>query len=233
MEEKTKIDVLDHGYVRLIASMGNDLTICRSARVSYDADWRAGDDDDKDSKLIQSMMRRGHTSPFEHVVITFEVKAPIFVFRQWHRHRTWSYSELSARYAPMKEDYYVPDANQITGQHPTDKQMRGTEPHEFAELFRSNIDSASAASFNAYESLLRRGVARELARCVLPVNMYSRMFATVNLHNLFKFLRLRLDEHAQYEIRVYAEALRSLAYDVVPVSMTAFDYQLKKEGGSK
>lgn len=227
--EAPKIDVLDHGYVRLIDHMGSDLSIVRAARVSFDADWRAGDDDDKDSKLIQSMMRRGHTSPFEHVVMTFEVKAPIFVFRQWHRHRTWSYSELSARYAPMKEDYYVPDANQITGQHLTDKQMRGTEPHEFAELFRSNIDSASAASFNAYESLLRRGVARELARTVLPVNMYSRMFATVNLWNFFRFVKLRSDEHAQHEIRVYSDAMLKLAEQIAPVAVMAFIDSLNKD----
>jgi thymidylate synthase (FAD) len=228
-DEAPKIDVLDHGYVRLIASMGNDLTICRSARVSYDADWRAGDDDDKDSKLIQSMMRRGHTSPFEHVVITFEVKAPIFVLRQWHRHRTWSYSELSARYAPMKEEFYVPDALQITQPHEHDKQMRSDKTIDAAHLAQELIADRGHIAYANYQQLLQLGVARELARTVLPVNMYSRMFATVNLWNFFRFVKLRSDEHAQYEIRVYSDAMLKLAEQIAPVAVKAFIDSLNKD----
>lgn len=110
----TKIDVLNHGFVRLVDHMGSDLSIVRNARVSYDAEWRAGEDEGKDAKLIDYLVRNHHTSPLESVNFTFEVKAPIFVFRQWHRHRTWSFNEVSARYSELPEEFYVPDEVQIS-----------------------------------------------------------------------------------------------------------------------
>src|SRR6478736_155840 len=118
------INVLDHGFVRMIDHMGGDLSVVRAARVSYDAAWRAGEDDGSDAKLIRYLWKNKHTSPFEAVTFTFEVKAPIFVFRQWHRHRTWSFNELSARYRELPEEFYVPDPSQIGVQATSNKQMR-------------------------------------------------------------------------------------------------------------
>src|ERR1700679_377943 len=119
-----KVDVLDHGFVRLIDSMGSDLSVSRAARVSYDAAWRAGGDQGSDDRLIRYLWRNHHTTPFESVTFTFEVKAPIFVFRQWHRHRTFSYNELSARYRELPEEFYVPEAKNIGKQSKSSKQAR-------------------------------------------------------------------------------------------------------------
>lgn len=221
----SKIDVLDHGFVRLVDHMGDDLSVVRSARVSYDAEWRTGEDAGKDEKLIRYLMRNKHTSPFEAVTFTFEVKAPIFVFRQWHRHRTWSFNEISARYSELPEEFYVPDPQLIGVQSAHNKQMREI-PEGYsldnATLCSRQIKSLCSNAFRVYKDLLDAGVPRELARSVLPVATYSHMFATVDLHNLFHFLRLRLHEHAQYEIRVYAEAILSLIRPIVPVSVNAF-----------
>jgi len=214
--------VLDHGLVRLVDHMGSDLSIVRAARVSYDAEWRAGEDDGKDAKLIGYLMRNRHTSPFEAVTLTFEVKAPIFVFRQWHRHRTWSFNEVSARYTALPEEFYVPAVEQITTQSASNKQMRTTERHDDAPQMRNVIDRTCREAFAAYQGLIADGCPRELARGVLPVNTYSHMFASVDLHNLFGFLRLRMHSHAQYEIRVYAEAMLALIEPIVPVAAGAF-----------
>ena len=217
-----KIDVLDHGFVRLVEHMGSDLSIVRNARVSYDAEWRAGEDAGKDEKLIRYLMKNRHTSPFESVVFSFDVKAPIFVFRQWHRHRTWSFNEISARYAALPAEFYVPDVDQITTQSTDNKQMRTSVIHPAAGGFRDRIAYHCQNSHAEYQSLIAEGCTRELARGVLPVNTYSHMFATVDLHNLFHFLTLRLHEHAQYEIRVYAEAMLTLIEPIVPVAVAAF-----------
>lgn len=213
-----RIDVLDHGFVRLVESMGSDLSVVRAARVSYDAAWRAGEDDGSDAKLIRYLWKNKHTSPFEAVEFQFEVKAPIFVLRQWHRHRTWSYNELSARYRELPEEFYVPAPEQIGVQSTSNKQMRveGGQPNRWAA---DRIKTACEAAFGAYRELLADGVPRELARSVLPVSTYSHMFAKVDLRNLLGFLSLRDHSHAQYEIRVYAEAMRELASRVAPVCM--------------
>jgi thymidylate synthase (FAD) len=217
-----EIRVLNHGHVRLVEHAGSDLSIVRNARVSYDAEWRAGEDDGKDTKLIHYLLKNRHTSPFEAVSFTFDVKAPIFVFRQWHRHRTWSYNEISARYAELPEEFYVPELDKITTQSESNKQMRTSELHPQAWAIRNDIRDHCEASFRLYHAMLKIGAPRELARGVLPVNTYSHMFATVDLHNLFHFLKLRLHAHAQYEIRVYAEALLALIEPIVPVSTAAF-----------
>lgn len=241
----TKIDVLDHGFVRLVSYMqaaemrfdrdagasthgwSGDLEIVRNARVSYNADWRPGDpaslepDHGRDEKLVHYLHRHRHTTPFEAMAFTFEVQAPIFVFRQWHRHRTWTYNEVSARYTELPELYYVPDITQLREQSQKNKQGRGAELPE-ASTARFSMESHFKEGFRRYHELLDMGMARELARLVLPLSTYSRMFASVDLHNLFHFLELRLDEHAQYEIRVYAEALLKLIEPIVPVAVAAF-----------
>lgn len=222
MKHFGKIDVLDHGFVRLIDHMGNDLSIVRNARVSYDAAWRAGEDQGSDERLINYLYKNGHNTPFESVTFTFEVKAPIFVFRQWHRHRTQSYNEISARYRPLPSEFYIPAIEQITTQSDDNKQMRTDEQNEFAQYIQQLIKVQNASAFDIYNELLEKGCPRELARSVLPVSTYSHMFATMNLHNLFRFLAERIHPHAQYEIRVYAEAMLELIEAIVPVATKAF-----------
>jgi thymidylate synthase (FAD) len=217
------IKLLDHGLVRLVDSMGSDLSIVRNARVSYDAEWRAGEDEGKDAKLLDYLVRNMHTSPLEAISFTFEVKAPIFVYRQWHRHRTWSFSEISARYAELPEECYVPDVAQITTQSASNKQMRTDEQHPEAEFLRELVSKQCEDAFRVYKYMIKEGMPRELARGVLPVNTYSHMFATVNLNNLAKFLKLRMHSHSQYEIRVYAEAMLKLIRPICPVTIAAIE----------
>lgn len=222
------IQCLDHGFVRLVDFMGNDLSIVRAARVSYDAAWRAGEDEGSDHRLINYLWKNHHTSPFEAVTLTFEVKAPIFIFRQWHRHRTWGYNELSARYRELSEEFYLPDPELIGVQSANNKQARDLQPlkgRDLAKRFHQveEVKKHCTDAFGLYRTLLNQGWPRELARSVLPVNTYSHMFATVNLLNLFRFLTLRADSHAQYEIQVYAEAMIQLARIVAPVSVAAWE----------
>lgn len=228
-----KVDVLDHGFVRLVDSMGSDLSVVRAARVSYDAAWRAGEDAGGDAKLISYLWRNHHTTPFEAVTFTFEIKAPIFVLRQWHRHRTWSFNELSARYRELPEEFYVPDPALIGVQSQNNKQGRALEGAfldcytSLEEQRASEIDGfklVCQGSFAQYRYLLGSGWPRELARSVLPLNTYSHMFATVNLLNLMKFLTLRCDSHAQHEIRVYADAMRDLVRAVAPICLSAWEH---------
>ncbi|MDA9095425.1 FAD-dependent thymidylate synthase [Porticoccaceae bacterium] len=236
-----KIELLDHGFVRLVDSMGSDLSIVRNARVSYDADWRAGDDKGSDTRLINYLYNNGHNTPFEAVTFTFDVKAPIFVFRQWHRHRTQSFNELSARYRELPEEFYIPEAHLVGVQNADNKQMRDPlTKEEYAELSEEKrktverhtelMKASNKASFQTYRQLMTDGVPRELARSVLPVGTYSHMFATINLHNLFRFLAERLHPHAQYEIRVYAEAMLGLVESVAPVAAAAFKKRYDQEG---
>jgi len=220
-----KIDVLDHGFVRLVESMGNDLSIVRAARVSYDAAWRAGEDSGSDDRLIRYLWKNKHTTPFEAVVFQFEVKAPIFVFRQWHRHRTWSYNELSARYRELPEEFYLPDSALIGEQSASSKQARVIGASEASQERKMEVEDLRFAcedAFVQYRRLLAAGWPRELARSVLPVSTYSHMFAKVDLLNLLKFLTLRCDAHAQYEIRVYADAMLELIKPIVPTAVSAW-----------
>lgn len=225
------IKLLDHGHVRLVDSMGSDLSVVRNARVSYDADWRAGEDEGSDTRLINYLYNNGHNTPFESVVFTFDVMAPIFVFRQWHRHRTQSYNELSARYKELPEKFYVPALDQITTQSKDNKQMRTCTQNEYAELLQNSMTAHNKAAFAKYNFLIEKGCPRELARSVLPVATYSHMFATMNLHNLFGFMRERLHNHAQYEIRVYAKAILELITPIVPVCVAAFKKSLEDKEG--
>lgn len=220
-----RIDILDHGFVRLIDHMGDDLSVVRAARVSYDAAWRAGEDQRGDERLIRYLWRNHHTTPFEAVTFTFEVKAPIFVFRQWHRHRTWSFNELSARYRELPEEFYVPAADVLGRQSSNNKQGRDHLDEVSSVWAASQIErirKQCASSFDVYRELLAMDVPRELARSVLPVSTYSHMFATVDLLNLFRFFTLRCDTHAQHEIRVYADAMTTLIEPIVPVCAAAW-----------
>lgn len=224
---KLRISVLDHGFVELKNSMGSDMAIVQSARVSYKGLYEQETLTEKDEKLIRSLIRRKHTSPFECVSFTFIVKAPIFVLRQWHRHRTWSYNEVSARYKRLPNDFYVPATEQITHQMKHEKQMRDDVQNRNWSMIQGIIQDNNKAAYDRYEQLIALDCPRELARSVLPVNIYSEMYATVNLHNLVHFLKLRCDEHAQYEIRVYADAMLELAKTVAPVAMDEFERMIR------
>lgn len=235
-----ELKVLDHGFVRLLSYMQpvpvndnrtedgwtGDLEVVRNARVSFDADWRAGADSDKDDKLLKYMLTNKHTSPFEAMVFTFEIKAPIFVVRQWHRHRTWSYNEVSARYTELPEEFYIPQLTYVGRQSKTNKQQRNIDPTVDwtveDEWFLEDLQSHSVRGFRFYQKHLAIGIPRELARCFLGLNTYTRFHGTVDLHNLMHFLRLRLHPHAQYEIRQYAEKLLALITPIVPVSVKHF-----------
>lgn len=214
--------VLDHGYVRLVESMGSDLSIVRAARVSYDAAWRAGEDQGSDERLIRYLWKNRHTTPFEAVEFQFEVYAPIFVLRQWHRHRTWSFNELSGRYRELPEVFYVPDPAVVGEQATTNKQGRQISERE-REAECAMLRDAASEAFKTYRVLLDAGWPRELARSVLPVSTYSHMFAKVDLLNLLRFLDLRCHSHAQHEIRVYANAMRDIACEVAPVALSAWE----------
>lgn len=232
MDDK-KVMVFGHdecGYVRLEDHMGSDNSILRSARVSYGKDGAEGVDIAKDDKLIRSLWKRGHTSPFEACTMTFEVSAPIFVFRQWHRHRTWSFNEISARYTELPDDFYVPAPLDIGQQMKHEKQMREVTAIDDTLLAKRTDEVDLVITFQQkayvlYMHLIQQGWPRELARSVLPVSIYSRMYATVNLLNLFKFIKLRSDEHAQFEIRVYSDAMLELARTIYPRAVEAFEQE--------
>lgn len=223
----TVINLLDHGSVELDDHMGSDLKIVRMARQSYDAAWRAGLNEKSDAKLINYLYSNGHNTPFEHCCFTFNIQAPIFVFRQWHRHRTQSYSEQSARYTVMPEICYVVNPKLIGVQSAGNKQCRDIDDGTPATLeqvaISQYIRESNGMCFERYRALLDMGTPRELARGVLDFNTYSKMSATMNLWNLFGFLRERLHEHAQYEIRVYAEAMLEMIRPIVPVAVEAFE----------
>lgn len=218
-----KVDVLDKGYLRLVDYMGSDLSVVRSARVSYNADWRTGEDTGSDKRLIKYLWKNGHTSPFESATVTFEVKAPIFVLRQWMRHRTQSYNEISARYKELEPEFYLPDEYNITTQADDNKQMRTKVTHGNAKGIRQMMKVCNEGSLAVYHKLIEEGCPRELARGVMPVSTYSHMFATANLLNWMKFLKERLHPHAQYEIWVYADAIKGVLKNLYPATMEAFE----------
>ena len=223
MTEPEPIKLLNHGSIRLVESMGSDLSIVRAARNSYDAAWRTGEDEGKDAKLLDYLVKNYHTSPLESVTLTFEVHLPIFVARQWMRHRTWAYAEVSGRYSELPEVYYVPEISAITAQSVANKQQRTDEVLPTAEAIQSMLVDQCAEAFKVYKALLAKGCPRELARGVLPLNTFTRFFCTVNLLNLAKFIKLRSHAHAQMEIRVYSDAMLELVKTVAPVTMAAVE----------
>lgn len=215
-----EIAVLDKGFVRLVEWVGSDAAIVRSARVSYGEGTKTVRED---TKLIEYLVKNKHTSPLEAVRFTFHVKAPLFIFRQWHRHRTWSYNEISARYSEMKDEFYIPELTRFTTQDTKNRQGSSEEEIPYPAAAQAIVQAASEQAFMHYQALLASGVSRELARIVLPVNLYSEMYASVDLNNLMKFLALRLDKHAQKEIQEYSRALETLATQICPTAFKAWE----------
>ena len=227
------VSVLDHGFVRVIDYMGDDAAIVQAARVSYGAGTRQARDD---RGLIRYLMRHRHSTPFEMCEIKLHVKLPIFVARQWIRHRTANVNEYSARYSVMDREFYIPTPEQLAAQSSANRQGRGEtlEGEEAAEVLRL-LRGDAAQTYDNYQRMLnqtfdgetidegRRGLARELARMNLTANVYTQWYWKTDLHNLFHFLSLRADPHAQYEIRVYAEAIGALTKAWVPAAWEAFE----------
>jgi len=224
--------VLDHGLVRVIDYMGDDAGICQAARVSYGRGTKAVSDD---RGLIRYLMRHWHSTPFEMCEVKFHVKLPVFVARQWIRHRTANVNEYSARYSILDREFYIPAPEHLAAQSTVNNQGRGevlagAEAERVLDLLRRDAMQA----YDHYEDMLspdeatgKKGLARELARMNLPANVYTQWYWKIDLHNLFHFLRLRADAHAQYEIRAYADAMCAIAKDWVPLAYEAFeDYRL-------
>lgn len=224
---------LNAGFVRLIDYMGGDESIVQAARVSYGKGTKTVNED---RGLIRYLMRHMHTTPFEMVELKFHVKLPIFVARQWIRHRTANVNEYSGRYSVMKDEFYVPEHQAIHYQSLRNKQGRREDdvPAELRGRVLEILTNSQRQLYGEYEQLLESEIARELARINLPVSLYTEWYWKIDLHNLFHFLRLRMDSHAQYEIRVYGEAIASITKSVAPIAWEAFeDYMLHAEKFSK
>ncbi len=221
--------VLDHGFVRVIDYMGDDAAICQAARVSYGKGTKSVQNDEG---LIRYLMRHWHSTPFEMCEIKLHVKLPVFVARQWIRHRTANVNEYSARYSILDREFYIPAPEQLAAQSVINNQGRGeTLSAEEAARVLEYLKGDAARCYDHYEEMIghegQQGLARELARMNLPANIYTQWYWKVDLHNLFHFLRLRADAHAQYEIRVYAEEICRLVADWVPAAYGAFeDYRM-------
>lgn len=217
------IFVHNHGHVHLEDSMGTDLHIVNNARVSFDQE--SSEFTDKERGLLNFLMRERHGSPWESVLFRFDVKAPIFVIREWQRHRVGSFNEQSARYSQVPDHYYVPEDSYVREQvgKPGSYSFESISDSQIRTQAADLIETTQRTAFAAYHQMLEQGVAKELARTVLPVGMFSRMKWTVNLRALFNFLSLRNDQHAQREIRDYAQAVEQLAQEVVPVAFEVFE----------
>ena len=213
--------VLDKGFVRLVDYFGGDQRIVQSARVSYGEGTKSVS---QDGALIDYLLRHQHTSPFEQVVMTFHVKMPIFVARQWVRHRTGRMNEVSGRYSIMKDEFYVPAEDKVAPQSTDNKQGRATEAFdkETADKIIAQLEEGQKEAYENYSELIDNGLAREIARINLPLSLYTEFYWEMDLHNLFHFLKLRLDSHAQYEIRVYAQVILEMCRKVAPMATESF-----------
>jgi thymidylate synthase (FAD) len=223
------LPVLDHGFVRVIDYMGDDAAICQAARVSYGKGTKSVQNDEG---LIRYLMRHWHSTPFEMCELKLHVKLPVFVARQWIRHRTANVNEYSARYSILDREFYIPAPEHVNAQSEINNQGRGDvlQGEEAARVL-DILKADAGRCYDNYEAMISQdgqaGLARELARMNLPANIYTQWYWKVDLHNLFHFLRLRADAHAQYEIRVYADAICQIAADWVPFAYKAFeDYRL-------
>ena len=214
------IEVLDHGFLALDGACASDLAVVNGARVSFNvASEEMGE---RDEGLIRFLMRDRHGSPFEHGYFRFIVKAPIFVVREHHRHRAGhSYNEWSGRYSKMEAEFYVPDYVRTQVGKPGAYSFEPVEP-EVRELAQTEIRTMAEQAFEAYERMLEQGVAKEVARTVLPLSMYTKYFWSCNPRSLMHFCGLRNSEHAQYEIREYARAAESFLAKLMPVTHAAF-----------
>jgi thymidylate synthase (FAD) len=220
-----EIQCLDHGYVALVDVMGDDRTPAQTARTSYRTKHEKTAE--QDAKLTDYLVRNKHTTPLEFCQLRFYAKMPIFVARQWVRHRTASINEISLRYVKAEREFYVPARDRMHKQATDNKQGSSSElvndPHACAEEIRH----ACGFAFDSYSALVFNGLSHELARIVLPLATYTEWYWQIDLHNFLHFCRLRTDPHAQYEIRVYAEAMLELARPIFPTVIASWERTLK------
>lgn len=214
--------VLNKGFIRLVDYLGGDDRVVQSARVSYGSGTKSYRED---AGLIDYLLRNQHTSPFEQVVLTFHIKLPIFVARQWIRHRTARLNEISGRYSIMKDDFYIPADADIAFQSTDNKQGRSEESvgRDITDKVKAALEGGQENAYTGYTDLIDQGIARELARVNLPLSLYTEWYWQIDLHNLFHFLALRLDMHAQKEIRLYAEVMLDITRKVAPRSCESFE----------
>jgi thymidylate synthase (FAD) len=214
--------VLDKGFVRLVDYLGSDERIVAAARVSYGKGTKTVRED---ALLIDYLMSHFHTSPFEQVVLTFHVKLPIFVARQWVRHRTARLNEISGRYSVMKDEFYLPTPESLRTQSEVNKQGRSetTLSPGDADAVVGALEEGQTEAYDRYERALSTGLAREVARIGLPLSLYTEWYWQIDLSNLFRFLKLRLDSHAQWEIREYAKIMATITKTVAPMAYEAFE----------
>jgi len=215
------IPVLDHGFVRLDAAMADDLSVVNAARVSFAR--RREEVDDADAGLIRFLMRDRHGTPFEHNSFRFHIRCPLFVAREWFRHRIGSFNEFSMRYAKATDDFYIPEADDVRSQvgKPGAYSFEPVDP-ELAERTREDLQAVYDHAYATYTRLVEEGVARELARSVIPVGAYTEFYWTVNARALMNFVSLRAAETAQREIRRYAEACEQFLAEKMPITHAAF-----------
>lgn len=218
MEPGFTIPCLDEGFVRYVDHMGSDTRIVEAARISYRSPSKGPE---ADAKLLCYLFKNKHTSPFEMVKVTFNVKLPIFVMRQWVRHRMQNLNEVSARYTELADEFYHPTAWRAQA---VDNKQGSTEAPEIDKLRCDGLlATAYKFAYAKYQALLRAGVAREMARMVLPVGIYTEIYSTWDLNNLLKFFVLRDDAHAQAEIQVYAQAMKKVAAELFPITMAVYE----------
>lgn len=221
-----EFQVLDKGFVRMVDYYGSDSRIVQAARVSYGEGTKTVS---QDGALIDYLLRHQHTSPFEQVVFTFHLKMPIFVARQWVRHRMGRMNEVSGRYSIMKDEFYVPENSCISKQSTNNKQGRGEVFEEQqAKEFQAEFIEGQEKAYEVYKDMVEKGIAREIARINLPLALYTEFYWQMDLHNLFHFLKLRLDSHAQYEIRLYAEKILEIIKTVCPMAVSSFENTMEK-----
>ncbi|ACC97629.1 Thymidylate synthase, flavin-dependent [Elusimicrobium minutum Pei191] len=217
------VKVLDKGFVKLVDFMGGDIRVVASARVTFGSETKGPE---KDKALIKYLLENAHHSPFEHTNFQFNVRCPIYIARQWMRHRWGSYNEVSARYTEVKDEFYIPSEFRIQDTHNKQGSLSGADLNneELLKIYEESVE----ASYKAYKALLEKGVAREMARGILPVCQYTQFYWTVNARSLLNFLSLRTDKHAQKEIRDYADAIAQIVAEKMPWTWEAFVNMNKK-----
>ncbi len=212
-----QFDILDHGFLRLVDFMGDDVAIVQAARVSF---GQGSKGEKMDRKLIDYLIANRHETPFEQAIFKYHVKCPIFVARQWFRHRWSSFNEISARYTEMTDEFYLPE----TFRTQKSRNYRYNDlPDEVNERLRGKVESFYREMYQLYESLIAEGVAKEQARIVLPMGLYTQFYWTINARSLMNFLSLRLEIHAQKEIRLYAQAIEKIFREKLPWTYDAFE----------
>lgn len=220
-----ELKVLDHGFIRAIDYMGGDSSIVQSARVSYGRGTKTSLEDEA---LIRYLMRHNHSTPFESLILKLHIKCPIFVARQWMRHRTLSYNEYSARYSIVDDKYYTPETDRMTKQSLSNKQGSDSGIIDNPEELIDSITIINDIAYTNYKKALDKNLSREIARISLPQSMYTEFYVNASAHNWFHFCRLRSDNHAQYEIKVYSDIiLHQIIAIWIPMAYRAFlDYRM-------